>query len=284
MDNSLISYRKVSAHINAEMMDSSFNGVYIYVEGDSDVAIWKKYLVKNNTRIRAVNGWENVLTIAKVENGKNKIGIIDKDFRDITCKEPCEDNIFLTDEHDIEIMMFLSPVFSNVLRALKIKDEEVAPFRDNILNITDDIGKIKLLSEKLGWGLLFKKIKGDDFDFPDYKKVFGKNGKYEGINKIIELVVNFNEHHIKGDLILKELDIEWNFNAGKLSNGHEFAFIMALYLKYSLKRTKDKDKESKESLERLITASYLSADLLKSTNVYQNIKDYGIKIGIEILI
>ena len=85
-------------------------------------------------------------------------------------------------------------------------------------------------------------------------------------------------------MILKELDIEWNYNVGKLSNGHEFAIIMSLYLKYYLKRFKEKDKETKESLEKLITASYLTADLLKSTNVYQNIKDYGIKIGIEILI
>ena len=284
MDNSLNSYRKVPARINAERMDSSFNGMYIYVEDDSDVAIWKKYLVKKNTRIRAVYGWENVVAIARDKNGTNKIGIIDKDFRNFTGTEPAEDNIFVTDEHDIEMMMFLSPVFSNVLQALKVKDEDAVHFRDNILNITDDIGKIKLLSEINGWGIVFKKSKGGDFVYPDYKEIFGKNGKYEGIKKIIELVVNFNEHYIKGDLILKELDIEWNYNVGKLSNGHEFAIIMSLYLKYYLKRFKEKDKETKESLEKLITASYLTADLLKSTNVYQNIKDYGIKIGIEILI
>ncbi|MBR4265608.1 MAG: DUF4435 domain-containing protein [Bacteroidales bacterium] len=276
MENSLIASRKPVAWNNSEKMDSSFMGIYIYVEGEKDQNIWKKYTNKRNVRINVAGGWEKVVEI--VCGCSNKIGIIDKDFRDLTSKMPKDGNIFLTDEHDIEMMMFLSNSFSDVILALRIADSDL---RANILTITDDIGRVKLSTILQNWNLTFKrqsKKKKDDFEYPKYEDALDKNGKYAGIKKIIERILVFSKSRMKVDDIIPTVE-NCNYPLGKLSNGHDFALIMQFYLKTIHKKIKNAT-----DLEEMITAAYLSADLLKNTNVYKNVMNYGLLNGIEILI
>jgi len=276
MENSLISSRKPISWNNSEKMNSTFKGIYIYVEGTSDLNIWRKYTNKQNVRINVANSWENV--VASVSGYPNNIGIIDKDFRDLTNNIPEESNIFLTDEHDIEMLMFLSDVFSDVLLALKISDNDL---RNNVLTITDDIGRVKLSTILQNWNLTFKrqsKKKKDDFEYPKYEDALDKNGKYAGIEKIIERILVFSKSQMKDDDIISTVR-KCNYPFGKLSNGHDFALIMQFYLKTAHKKIKNAS-----DLEEMITAAYLSADLLKNTNVYKNVMNHGLQNGIEILI
>lgn len=276
MENSLIASRKPVAWNNSEKMDSSFKGIYVYVEGASDVSIWLKYTNPKNVRIYPVGGWEKV--VEKVSGNKNNIGIIDKDFRDLTSDIPKDDNIFLTDEHDIEMMMFLSDVFSDVLLALKISDDDL---RNNVLTITDDIGRVKLSTILQNWNLIFKRQsskKKDDFEYPKYEDAIDKNGKYVGVQKIIERILVFSKSRMKDADIMPTVK-KCNYPFGKLSNGHDFALVMQAYIK-----AKHNKQRSAINLEEMITSSYLSADLLKNSNVYKSTRNYGIKIGIEIFV
>ena len=207
MENSLIASRKPVSWNNSEKMDSAFKGIYIYVEGTSDLNIWRKYTNKQNVRIKVVDGWEKV--VAKVSGCPNNIGIIDKDFRDLANNVPIDDNIFLTDEHDIEMMMFISSVFSDVLLALKISDNDL---RDEILTITDDIGRVKLSTILRNWNLTFKRQsnkKKDDFEHPKYEDALDKKGKYAGIEKIIERILVFSQSRMKVTDILPTVIIRW---------------------------------------------------------------------------
>ncbi|MBR4323972.1 MAG: DUF4435 domain-containing protein [Bacteroidales bacterium] len=274
MENSLIASRKPVSWNNSEKMDSAFKGIYIYVEGTSDLNIWRKYTNKQNVRIKVVDGWEKV--VAKVSGCPNNIGIIDKDFRDLANNVPIDDNIFLTDEHDIEMMMFISSVFSDVLLALKISDNDL---RDEILTITDDIGRVKLSTILRNWNLTFKRQsnkKKDDFEHPKYEDALDKKGKYAGIEKIIERILVFSQSRMKVTDILPTV-INVNYPLGKLSNGHDFALIMQAYIK-----VKHNKQRSATNLEEMITSSYLSADLLTKSNVYKEVRDYGISHNINI--
>lgn len=274
MENSLIASRKPAAWNNSEKMDSSFKGVYVYVEGTSDLNIWRKYTNKQNVRINVANGWENV--VAKVSGCPKNIGIIDKDFKDLTNSVPKESNIFPTDEHDIEMMMFLSDVFSDVLLALKISDNDL---RNNVLTITDDIGRVKLSTILQKWNLTFKRQsnkKKDDFEYPKYEDALDKNGKYTGIEKIIERILAFSQSRMKVADIMSAAK-KCNYPLGKLSNGHDFALVMQAYVK-----VKHNKQRSATNLEEMITSSYLSADLLKNSNVYKGVRDYGVKNNINI--
>ena len=274
MENSLIASRKPVSWNNSEKMDSAFKGIYIYVEGTADLNIWRKYTNKQNVRIKVVDGWEKV--VAKVSGCPNNIGIIDKDFRDLANNVPIDDNIFLTDEHDIEMMMFISSVFSDVLLALKISDNDL---RDEILTITDDIGRVKLSTILRNWNLTFKRQsnkKKDDFEHPKYEDALDKKGKYAGIEKIIERILVFSQSRMKVTDILPTV-INVNYPLGKLSNGHDFALIMQAYIK-----VKHNKQRSATNLEEMITSSYLSADLLTKSNVYKEVRDYGISHNINI--
>lgn len=68
-----------------------------------------------------------------------------------------------------------------------------------------------------------------------------------------------------------------NYPLGKLSNGHDFALIMQAYIK-----VKHNKQRSATNLEEMITSSYLSADLLTKSNVYKEVRDYGISHNINI--
>ena len=46
--------REPSAWVNAARMDTDFNGVYLYVEGESDESFWKKFVDTNNV---SRNSW-----------------------------------------------------------------------------------------------------------------------------------------------------------------------------------------------------------------------------------
>lgn len=246
MENSIIANRKIAAWNNSEKMNSSFKGIYIYVEGITDQSIWVKYAIRDNVRINVAGGWEKV--VAKVTDNKNNIGIIDKDFRDLTNDIPQEPNIFLTDEHDIEIMMFKSNVFSDVILALNVTDNNL---RNNILTITDDIGRIKLSSIINKWNLTFKRQsnkKKDDFEYPKYEDTIDKNGNYLGLAKVIERTLVFSKSRIKESDILPIIQ-KYNHPLGKLSNGHDFAIIMQYYLKIKHKKLK-----YATDLEDMITA------------------------------
>ncbi len=277
MENSIISNRRVVAWENAAKMDSSFSGFYLCVEGNTDLNLWKEYTVKTNVRIQVLNGWENVLK--RIENQANCIGIIDKDFRDLTDTLPKEKNVFVTDEHDIEMMMFLSCVFPKIIAALKIDDNGL---RSDVLEITDDIGLVKLTAEKHNWNLKFKKQsnkKQSDFDYPKYEDAIDKKTfAYLGIEKIIERIITFSGSKSKvSDIltVIKGLD----YQQGKLSNGHDFAYVMEYYLKY---RHKIKNITA-EHLEIIIMSAYLSANLLQETIIYRQIKEYGNIHNIQLL-
>ena len=274
MENSLITSRKVVAWNNSEKMDTAFKGIYIYVEGSSDLNIWRKYTNKQNVRINVADGWEKV--VAKVSGCTNNIGIIDKDFRDLTNNIPQENNIFLTDEHDIEMMMFLSNVFSDVLLALKISDNDL---RKKVLTITDDIGRVKLSALLQNLNLTFKRQsnkKKDDFDYPKYEDALDKKGEYAGIEKIIERILVFSQSRMKVADILPSIK-KGTYPLGKLSNGHDFALIMQAYIK-----VKHNKQRSATNIEEMVTSSYLSADLLTKSNVFREVRDYGIINNINI--
>lgn len=277
MENSIIANRKVVAWENSAKMDKSFKGLYMCVEGSSDLSIWKKYVIKENVRIEISNGWENVLQRVKLQN--NCIGIIDLDFRDIVNNIPNDVNVFLTDGHDIENMMFLSTVFYDIMAALKIKNDE--NLRNNILAITDEIGLVKLTSIINNLNLTFKKQtnkKSKPFDYPKYEDVLDKNAAYLGIRKLIEKILTFSNSKLKPSYIQNLISTLPKYERGKITNGHDFANIMEIYLK-----KKHKKQKSAEDLEEMIMSSYLSADLLKHTLVYMEIKRYGEQQQIEIL-
>lgn len=115
--------RDISAWVTASRMSGKN---YFFVEGVSDECFWKKFINKELIQIQQLNGWKNVVHCIRKFNEAslqdNCIGVIDRDFEDLyPYKSVHEENIFFTDFHDIEMMMYMSPAWDFALKTIDKK-------------------------------------------------------------------------------------------------------------------------------------------------------------------
>ncbi len=103
---------------NAIMLNTSFEGHHLIVEGKKDQKVYEKFINDKEIIIQIAFGKEKVKEIIRIltERGFNrKIGIIDADFIRINEEEDIIDGLFITDDHDIEVMIIKTQALENVL-------------------------------------------------------------------------------------------------------------------------------------------------------------------------
>lgn len=94
------------------------SGPFILVEGSSDAIFFRCQMTVNIENIIPTFGWERLFdAIVKLSKGlqDRTIGLIDLDYRGIVETRPKPENVFTTDSHDLETMMFKSDAFRKVL-------------------------------------------------------------------------------------------------------------------------------------------------------------------------
>lgn len=136
------------------------------VEGGSDIRLFRSLLSAETVKIESIDGKRNLQNSVKQlrqEGTDNILGICDADFDHIDGKsnEYLKSFIFLTDQHDIEMMMFNSPSldafideYSNNENYEKIK----ADLKDCILRAAYSIGLIRLINHRYRLKLNFQKL------------------------------------------------------------------------------------------------------------------------------
>ena len=171
--------RKPSALVTAALENRKFQGFHVFVEGGSDFKLWRNFMQKRQTKVTICNGCDNVIeaTVLGNEKGIRCFGIIDRDFRSILGSEELPDNVFITDDHDIELMIShcdsLGKVLNNYDSSQKIDDYEFAhgSVREHVLALTDQIGYLKLLHKRNDLNIsLKKKDKDGDMELPNYER------------------------------------------------------------------------------------------------------------------
>ena len=100
--------RTPAAIVTSALENKKFQGFHVFVEGGGDFKLWRCFLMKPQTKVTICNGCDKVIETTSLANEKGIrcFGIIDRDFRGILGSEELPDNIFLTDEHDIEMMIW----------------------------------------------------------------------------------------------------------------------------------------------------------------------------------
>lgn len=279
--------REPIAWVNASRMSGRS---YVFVEGSADVCFWKKFIDTHTMAIQQVSGWEAVVASVRTFNKEslngNCIGIIDRDFENIyPSKHIKERNIFMTDYHDLEMMLYLSEAWEPALGAIDKKNQLKATPQEiltDVFSITDRIGCLKLSSQKKQWGLVFKKQnKSHDFELPKYENAISQTGMYLGDDKLIEYICSFYRSNSHGKLpaigqIKTEFDkVNKEENPSEhLSNGHDITYVMSHILrrKYGLKA----NYVSVDTIEIALNAAY-DVSLLKQTQLYRSIVAWGKK-------
>jgi hypothetical protein len=155
------------------MLRSQRRGVFVLVEGESDVRLFKRLLDPRTCELLAVHGKANVLGAIALLDGDTFPGVlalVDADRDRVTGELPAGNNVLLTDTCDLESMLIESPAFDKVLTELgsetKIKGFEASTgcgVRERLVEIVRPLGALRLVSERETLGLDFKELAFGDF-------------------------------------------------------------------------------------------------------------------------
>lgn len=136
----------------ARMIMKDYRCKYALVEGESDRKFYKLVLEDDGVYFRQVKGWKNVVDAVMLANSKSCdgiFGIIDKDYhvllRDGMTAIP---NIIITDENDLEMMLFVSPAYEKFMKVCgsEGKATEIEQCRNTIASSAADIGALRFIS------------------------------------------------------------------------------------------------------------------------------------------
>ena len=270
---------------NAVLQDNSYNGLYIFVEGEKDYMLYSKFMNLSNVRIKPTFGCQKLLDVFKILNLRGydkKIGILDKDFFEIIGNTHQLENVFYTDFHDVEIMIFVTKAFYNMLRIYTIKEkiEKIEKktgkeIRELIFELSDRIGYLKLVETKNKYGLTFKP------EYPDgnqikYHDFISDKFEYQGDDILINTIINYSRNKTEKKLNFQEIKNSYIKERGNiydsrhLSNGHDVSNIVFILLKKTFRSNNNMLNDFK-SIENSLILAYEFEDF-KKTELYKNIQ------------
>jgi 5S rRNA maturation endonuclease (ribonuclease M5) len=243
-------------------------GVFLIVEGHSDRLIYERLVNKQEVRVTIASGKNNAikaLSILEKENFCRVFAVIDADFSRIEQQIPDSNHLFLTDEHDLEMMLIKSAAFDKLLKE-RGSEEKIAAFskdiRETLLKLGQEIGKLRLLSLRNELNLKFEGLK--------FGKFIDKEKLSINIDELIRSIKNhsqklsLDEQQIKQDLSVIS---DENHDPWQLCCGHDFISILAIAL-WKVLGTRNANDVKKEDLERDLRLAY-ELSYFYQTQIYQ---------------
>ncbi len=281
---------------NAIMMNSSFTGYYIIVEGKKDVKLYSKFIVEKKVNIEPAFGNEKVIAVLEIlekRGFERKIGIIDSDFRKILGIKKDIDGLFVTDEHDIEVMMIKTKALETIINtycsktSIKKYEEDIGTsIRDKIYSLGKEIGYLKLANKIYDLGLVFKPKNPDGKQINYSKFTCSRSLNFLGKDKLVDTVINYSNNKSKNikdkRIILDKLqEIENNdYDLLQLINGHDLTNFIYLLMKKVLK-SKNRMLVDYNSVEDSLILAY-ELNYFRDTQLYKNVKDWEVKNNTQI--
>lgn len=141
------------------------------VEGDSDIRLFRGLLAHEKIQIESVDGKKNLVLLMKdlIKEYPEKIfAICDADFDHLCGKSKDREqfSIYVTDEHDAEVMLLKSPSFHSLINEYGSSDNHnllATGLFDSIFSAAYNIGLIRWLNEEEKFNLKFKGLNFNKF-------------------------------------------------------------------------------------------------------------------------
>lgn len=281
---------------NAIMLNTSFNGYYLIVEGPKDSNLYGKFVDDKSIAIKEAFGnqrVQNVLELLEERGFDRKIGIIDSDFRKITDDLIEMDGLFLTDDHDIEIMVIKTKALESVVRIFcsKAKIESFEKkngksIREKLLELGSEIGYLKLANKTYDLGLVFKpkNPEGNQLKYKNF--ISDKTLEYLGDEKLIETVFNYSinrkDKTEDKEVINQRLsDIKKDdYDVSQLVNGHDLSNALFILMKKVL-GSKNKMLYDHNAVEDSLTLAF-DYDDFKETDLYKNLETWSVQNQVQL--
>lgn len=274
---------------NAIMQDIDFNGFYLVVEGKKDLKLFGKFINHEEFRLKPAFGNEKVKRILQIldERGfDNRIGIIDSDFNELLGLKEEIDGLFITDDHDIEVMI-IKTIALNDLLSVFCSGKSISDFeknqKDTIQNILfglgEEIGYLKYANKLYDLGLVFKpeKVDGNHLKYKNF--VCDKTLQFLGSDKLITTVINYStnrktELKTRGTIEEKHKEvITQDLDLNHLVNGHDLCHFLYILMKKVLK-SRNKMLQDHNSVEDSLILAY-DFESFKQTNLYDGLSRWA---------
>lgn len=248
--------------------------IWLLVEGEDDVKIYTKLIENYNVKVEHVFGGVENLKIAVEELIKETnrvIGIRDADFINLNNEHNDIHNLFITDYHDIEMLMISSDrTFQSLIFEYLPSYGNILDIRMKILDVISFVGGIRYYNYINNLKLNFDGISFESF-FDCQTLEINNFGLVDNINvrsknKIIEI-----------DYFSVEEFIPSNIDLYNLCNGHDFEQIVSLFIKCKNNNRNIKYKD----IGKALRLSY-NIEEFKKTNLYQNLKNWEIINSLEL--
>ena len=251
------------------LLRGDHEGVFLIVEGHSDKLIYERLVNKQEVRVTIASGKNNAIKalsiLEKEDNFRRVVAVIDADFSRIEQQIPHSNNLFLTDEHDLEMMLIKSAAFDKLLKE-RGSEEKIKAFtediRETLLKLGQEIGKLRWLSLRNKLDLKFEGL--------NFKNFIDKENLSINIDKLIISIKNnsqklsLDEQQIKQDLSVIS---DENHDPWQLCCGHDFIGILAIALCKVLGTWNANDVKT-EVLERELRLAY-ELSYFYQTQIYQ---------------
>lgn len=287
--------RTPEAWVNSVRMSGAF---YMYVEGASDERFWNKFINKNQVKVQICHGCKSLLNIVDehIKQGEmNFLAVTDSDFNVILGTIPHKENLFVTDDHDTELMMFHSnrtvkELFNAIDRGNKIADYERNghSLLDETMQITNEIGYCKLASKRRQHSLLFafEDEKTHEITRPKYEGALdGQTGRYLGLEQLVGKVHGFTcSCKVKppkiGEIVEATKEEKQNqYDKWQLSNGHDVSYLLPFLMR---RRCRHRNTHIDiEFVDSVLYAAYQLEDF-KQTKLYSSLRTWALEKRIKI--
>ena len=213
--------------------------IIIIVEGDSDSKLYKKFF--DHTQIVNVGTCTAIDKIIPKINRTNVIGIRDSDFLRVLGTS-VDNRIFLTDYHDLEMMILNE---EDVIASLNA-EYNITINLDSVCNELNVLILLKFYNIKNNKEINFRMIRSSDYSL-------------DLAGLILKLCV---VDEVTESQVLQNFAIFEKFDIKHLANGHDICAIIGL-----------KCTKSDSTIEQNIRLSYHLVHF-KKTNLYENLENY----------
>ncbi len=285
---------------NSILQDTEYTGEYLLVEGVKDIRLYKKF-VREELRVKATFGKYNLRAAYDIlvkESFGRVFGIRDADFLRIPNNPKFDPNyvnaIFVTDNHDSEVMMIDSKALTDFLLVVsdteKIKKFEAFvgfAIRELLYALGYAIGCLKLANKRYGLGLVFKPERPDGNVIKYKKFICDKKFTYSSNDDLVDAAIDYSRNR-KTNLaarseILNYLGVVMaeGHNVREIVGGHDLAEILYLIVTKGLGSNSSLLRNS-DSVENSLILSYDITQFCR-TQLYSQIDSYQKSRGISII-
>ena len=267
----------IAAEIKLLRDDANYRGSILLVEGETDANFFASLFANNNVLIRWMKGKSNTLRLAQIlddDNCDGFVAIVDADFWYLDGVPQLGSNVFITDLHDLDIMIFSSPAFQKVIReyfstsALERLERVFGDLKVALLNSVKQIGYFRWVNDKQRLGIRFRNV-SDQSDVMHWVELFIVTELRFEVDAVLVSLCRTNSRlrrRLKAELEHDDIN---SYDALILCNGHDVMQATCKLINTNGRQIV-RDRVDVKDVERSFRLAY-EMQFFKRTNLYNSL-------------